>query len=243
MRSCFLAFTLMFFLQGCASKRSTTDRNRESQSALVLLEELPASGSVLASDAFPASPTSIEFKVLDDDGVPTGTVLLRTEDSDLHHAKLARSEGETRTEYLRIAEDGSLVSTAVLDRREQAISQFNPPLLLMPAEIPAGDQRRGEAAMRVMDSENSSKLRETGKAWRTIVYAADQRIRTPLGEFVAKRLEIEFKADLRLAEAHEQTTLFIVPEIGLIAQQSRETVKVLGAFSDTKRRTIVRNHQ
>lgn len=110
----------------------------------------------------------------------------------------------------------------------------------MPAQLYANDTFTSEAAMRVVDMNNPTKVREQGQARRAVSYVGDQRVRTARGELTAQRLEIKFIADMRFADAEERTILFIVPGEGVIARQTEVTVKVLGTLSNTQRRTLVR---
>jgi hypothetical protein len=112
--------------------------------------------------------------------------------------------------------------------------------MVMPAVLPAQQPSTAHADMRVVDTENEKKVREEGRATRTITYVADQRIRTAHGEFDTKRIELHFRADLNLADVDELTVLFVVPGRGIVAEQSTETVKVLG-FGRPKKRTLIRS--
>ena len=93
--------------------------------------------------------------------------------------------------------------------------------------------------MRVLDAGNTRRQRESGRAERTITYVDDQRVRTPLGEFRARRVTVHFVADLRLADAITRTTLWVVPEIGVIAREQQEDLKVLGIPGGTSRERLV----
>src|SRR5262249_36510523 len=86
---------------------------------------------------------------------------------------------------------------------------------------------------------NRTQQRESGKAVRTMKYVSDQAIRIPSGQFQAKRVEVHFTADLKLAKADEQTTLWVVTGLGVVAEQSIEEVKVLGLTNKKTSRTLV----
>src|SRR5690606_40739134 len=79
----------------------------------------------------------------------------------------------------------------------------------------------------------------SGTATRSVTYIGDQRIRTPMGEFVAKRIEVRFEADLRLATATERTILYVVPDIGIVAEHTEERVRALGLFNRSSDRQLV----
>ena len=224
---------------GCKSHPEAIDRPPV-QPLFAILETLPAQGAINAGDVYLGGVGAVRFAVLDEDAQKTAEISIASESGSEFGGSQARSNGESRVEYIKTDDQGRIVMSAVLDRDENALSEFNPPLLLMPAALSAGSRQSSESAMRVVDAENRSKLREAGRATRSIEYVSDYRVRTPSGEHIAKAIEVKFNADLRLADAQEHSTLFIVPGIGLIAEQSSETVKVFGAFGNTKRRTIVR---
>ena len=93
--------------------------------------------------------------------------------------------------------------------------------------------------VRVVGDDDPKKVREQGQAMRTVRFAGLQDLVIGSRQRQAIRLEIEFTADLRLADAVEKSTTFIIPGEGIVAEISHETVKVLGAFGKTSSRTIV----
>jgi hypothetical protein len=208
---------------------------------LVLLEQIPARGALAAGDFGLMRAGTPRFVVLDNHGDVERTIELTAAMTDRFEAGFSLSEPGVRTEFYREDDQGNIVMTAVHEAKDGAISLFEPPLVVAYRELPAQVKRTSKAAMRVMDAQDPTRQREQGRATRSMVYAADQRIRTPLGEFIAKRVEIHFRADLSLAKADERTTLFIVPAPGPgnVAQRSSEEVKVLGAFGRTQQRTLV----
>jgi len=208
---------------------------------LELLEEAPPIGSASANEFGLLAAGSDQFNELADDGSIKSRTALTRESTEQFKAAVAAHEGSQRTQFLREDEQGNIVMTAIIDRDDQAISMFDPPLVVAFRELPAGIEQKSQSAMRVVDMNNPSKQRETGTATRTMKYAANQRLRTPMGEFTAKRIDVHFTADLKLADADEMSTIFVVPGAGIVAERSTEQVKVLGAFGHTKRRTIVRD--
>jgi hypothetical protein len=201
-----------------------------------IMETLTDTTSIIAADIYPLQPRERRYQVIDD-----GELIVSCSATSLHQASVACAEGDERTQFLRTEADGSIVMTAVHESSDHALSLFNPPLLIMPAALLPGLEHLATASMRVVDARSPRRVRESGTATRSITYVDDQRIRTPLGEFIAKRLVIHFKADLRMAVADESTTLWVVPArgIGIVAQRSEEQVTVLGFAGKKKIRTML----
>lgn len=222
---------------GCASKPRLDEVRAP---ALQLFDRLPPHGFVRAADVYEPSESVRTYVVLDEDGRETGQVTVKRHATERLGAAFSDDEGAAESELWRFDDEGNIVMVAHVDELEKTITHFRPRLILMPPELNANDAFTSETSMRVVDLNNPLKVREQGQARRGIAYVGDQRLRTARGEFTAQRLEIKFIADMRMADAEERTILFIVPGEGVIARQTEVTVKILGALSNTKRRTLVR---
>jgi hypothetical protein len=234
------AIVTLCILAGCQSPpRSTDDLITAEFKALALLERLPPQGSVKGAEFIPFRATESRFQVVDERGRFNRQLIVTGSETQAHGANFSLAIGAERVEFYRITEAGDIAMTAVIDYGERALTRFSPPLVVAFNEMPAGAERTSEANMRVVDLDHPTRIREYGQARRSIVHAADQRIRTPLGEFVAKRIESHFTAQLKMADVDERTTMFFVADRGVVAEQSIEVVNVLGAFASTKRRTLI----
>jgi hypothetical protein len=223
-------------MSACAGKPRTP---AHAPPVLQMLEQLPASASVRAEDVYSTLEFTRTFVIVNDDGSHGGEVVLKRRETDRHGGGFSDDEGQ-ESEIWRVDAAGNVVLLAHHDGPEKAATHFRPPLVVMPPELRANQTFTSEAAMRVVDLNNPLKVREQGQARRAVAYMGDQRLRTARGEFTAQRLEIKFIADLKLADAEERTILFIVPGEGVVARQTEVTVKILGALSSTKRRTLLR---
>lgn len=184
------------------------------------------------------------FAMLDKDGNPETTIVIRASETDHHGAQVAIADGDRRVEFLKPLENGSIALTAVIERKDKALTLFEPPLVIAPASLQPGETFRSEAAMRVVALDDPGKQREKGTAKRTITYLGDAMIHHAGGEVRAAKLEIRFDADLRLANAEERTTLYVSRDAstpGVIAQESMEKITILGAFPRTTKRTLLRD--
>jgi hypothetical protein len=72
-----------------------------------------------------------------------------------------------------------------------------------------------------------------------ITYSGDQVVRTTLGRHVARRVTIEFQADLRLADVADNTVLLVVPELGAVIEFRAQNLIVLGVMPRRTERTLV----
>lgn len=227
---------------GCASHQPST-----TSPALAVKSESqatePTSSPLAASLIVDLTPGEASFAIIDDKGAHGGRATIRTSATTEHGAEVAVAEGERRVEFLKRSEDGCIALTAVIDRKEHALTLFEPPLIVAPASLQPGETFSSEAAMRVVALDDPGKQREKGKAKRSITYVGDAMIPHAGGEVRAAKLEIRFDADLRMANAHEQTTLYVSRDAsrpGVIAQESMEKITILGAFPRTTKRTLVR---
>ena len=217
-------------LAGCASKQPTSQPSPSFQ----ILESLPASGTIAPTDLYPLEPGTRRFLNIDTNA---DLIVTYSTTSD-HDATIACAEGDQRVSYWRADEQDNIVMTVVFEAKDEALTQFAKPLLIARASFDKGVAAATSATMRVVDANDPSRQREFGKATRTLQYVDDQRIRTPMGEFTAKRISIRFRADLRMADVDEVTMLWIVPGTGIVAQSSTEQVKVMGV-GKKKTRTLV----
>lgn len=202
---------------------------------------MAASGSVAAQELQPLHPGQHRFQAWEGEPAearPTDEVLVSIEPATEFSSQFLKTEDQSRKEFLSVDAQGNIVLHAVIEYKDKAVSQFRPPLVIAYSDLAAGEERRAESKMRVVDLNNRLKQKESGTAVRTIKYIDDQTIRTTLGEYRAKRIEVHFTADLKLADADERTTLWVVPGIGVVAEESREVVKVLGLAGKTKQRIL-----
>jgi hypothetical protein len=142
-------------------------------------------------------------------------------------AQCQHDEDEGRSEFWARDDEGNIVLTASIDYTDNAVTAFQPPLIIAWKELQPGDERESKASMRVVDLQRLSRQVESGTAKRRVRYVSDQRIRTPLGEFVAHRYDVHFSFSLRKAEGFVRSTLFIVPGMGPVAEVRRGEIRIL----------------
>ena len=139
-------------------------------------------------------------------------------------------EGEDRERFYRQDTSGDILLVAVIEHGENAISLFRPPLIAAYHRLEPGESRTQDVAMKVVNLNNPSRLRESGRAKQTITYLDDCLVRTQWGSFPARRLSVQFSADLNLARVHVETILYVVPGYGLLIEEAEKTIRILGIF-------------
>lgn len=206
---------------GCAARERSHDPPPDS---LVV----PAR-AIQPDDLVPRDEGTLTYDLfLGDAQTPTARMTRTRQVSHEHGSAFAIHEGDRRVEYLSTSPDGSLLLHASLERGDGSVALFDPPLIVCPPSLPAGDPFTAEAAMRVVSDRHPERQREKGRARRTITHVGLERITTPAGTFDAHRIEITFLADLAFADADTLTVQWIVPGVGLVQEERSRRVTILG---------------
>lgn len=169
----------------------------------------------------------------------TEFVLYRRGPTQQFGADWVTHQGDERSEYWRLDDQGNVVMTAVVSHVDRAISLFEPPLIIAYHELSPGESRRHEVLMRVVDARNPSRQRESGKAKQTVRYVGDFLIRTPIGEMPAQRVDVNFIADLQFADANTTSVIYVAQGRGTVVQQRLLTVRLLGLSARRRLETLL----
>ncbi len=218
----FIAIVLIFTGIGCASRGPTS-------AMLHVREQSPATMSISSGALADMTIGEQRFNLAIGDR-ESAVIVIRREPTTLHGAAMAVHEGDRRVEYLTRLENGSIALTAAADLAENALTLFSPPLVIAPPMLDPGQTHESSAMMRVMALDDPSRQRERGRATRRMTAVADAVVDLSGRAISAVRIDIEFHADLRFADARERTTMIVSPMDGLLSIQSEETVTILGAF-------------
>ncbi|MDY7108342.1 MAG: hypothetical protein SYC29_06865 [Planctomycetota bacterium] len=226
-------------LHGCAPPTSVPAAGQVvDDDRFLILETLPPGEAIAGEDLYPFESGQRVLLRLDD-AAAGEEIVFSGRPTDEHDAAFAVALGEARTEFRARNEADDIIMPATIDHDENALTRFDPPLLIAPKTLEPGTPVEAESEMVVVDARNPDQQRERGTAKRTIEYIDDQRIRTPLGEFRAQRIVVHFTADLRLADAENTTTCWLAPDLGIIARLREEEVRILGLISTRKRSVSV----
>jgi hypothetical protein len=224
------AAVALLLLAGCA--QTTTGPGYD------VLSTSPATGPLPADAIYPLLGGDWIYLVTA--GEAAGEQLARRrEGTNRYRAAWSDREADRRSEYWRLDDSGNVEMPAVVDHDDRAITFFDPPLILAHGRLEPGRPYEQTFSMRVMDERRPSRERDLGTGTQTIVYADDQVLKTPLGRLATKRVTVRFTADLKMAAAETTTTLYIVPGVGPVVIERRDTVRLMGVLIRNRHQTLV----
>ena len=230
----FAALLAIAAIIGCAS----TNGNHQEHFGFDILNTNDPAQPIDAQTIFPLKSRDKTYLITHGKGLGNKTIH-SCKPTDKYNASWVNGQGKSRSEYWRLDENGSIVMTAAISYRDQAISFFEPPLTIITKTIKPGQIQQHESSMRVVDLKKPSRQRLAGKAVITIHYVDDLLLSTPLGEILTKRIRIVFKADLRFADAVTTTTLYVSQDLGVIVKERTESISLLGLPPSIDRKTLV----
>lgn len=198
----------------------------------------PATESLAAETIYPLTTTQWTYETAQRGGA-IEPVIYRRLRTKRFGATWVTHHGDERSEFWRLDDDQNVVMTAVISHVDRAISLFQPPLIVAYHDLPPGELRQHEVAMRVVDARNPSRQRESGKARRTIQYVGDYVIRTPMGEMLTKRVDVSFTADLQFADANTTSVIYVAEGLGPVVEQRIQVVRILGLSARRRYQTLL----
>lgn len=215
---------------------------------LVLLHRGEARGEVAFEDLAPRKDTELRFRVLDPDArgsaPPRSTIegdfIWRATPTDRFGAEMAVDEGPDQTLFIAGLDLAEPRMTASISHKDAAVSLFDPALVMGAGRLRSNEPVEGESAMIVQTTREPPKERDRGRATRRIVFAGVDTLSLPQGRFECQRVEIDFRATLRFAEATVRTTRWVIPGAGPVAEDRRERLVVMGIVPSESRRVMVR---
>jgi hypothetical protein len=178
-----------------------------------------APGAELAIDATmlePMTPGVARWQV-----VGAGELAVTTE---------ATADGATRTEpravrTLSRAPDGAVLLDSQTDVADGSTTRFDPPVVLAPGVLRTGEE---PACGSAVITERGELRDRDGSAQRSLRIAATDRVRTPLGEFEAIRVDSVFAMKMKYASLRRETSTWVRPGVGPVAVRSEERILVMG---------------
>lgn len=206
-------------------------------SPIAVLQTLATTRTVHADDINRPETNTARYYITGDD--LDGAILIRTtSETDKYHSQwvtvdsIVTDNGDKvrSTRYWSINDTGDALLHASVDHDENALTLFNPPLVIAPADLDAGKNADFTSPMRVVSHSNPAQRKEAGEAHQTITNAGMVRLRTALGELDAVKITIQFIADMSMADATEITVLYVNEDFGIVAEKRTRTVKILGGL-------------
>lgn len=178
-----------------------------------------------------------EYRITEGDGEGrvVQTELTRADDDAL---PFRRERHNNRVEHLAIAEDGSIVLGAVEDHNDGVITRYQPPLTIVPADLPTDGPQEYTTRMEVRNIDPPHRVRGEGEATRTIEYVGREEIDSPAGTFDAQRFDVTYHAEMPIATIDIDATEWYSPQTGLVAEQVDENVRAALLFNRSTQQTL-----
>lgn len=134
--------------------------------------------------------------------------------------------------------DGTVRLLRQADAKDGSATDFRPPLAIAPPTLGAAADYASDAAVDVKRGTIAEP--NAGKAQRTMRIAGLDRVRTPLGETDALRIETTFAMKVPFASLRRDTTTWVVRGTGPVAARIDERVLVMGVVPRDRHETRVR---
>ena len=247
-----LFFLLVIAAAGCSTtqKASVTPESRTSIEAVFKHGPLqPARSSVALDDLVRPCGSVATYEVLT--GKRKGKRIVQRVSSTLEHTILeemlidetdvnADSQGQIPAERMMLERraDGALLLREVATHDEDSLSKFADGLPFAIPILTALTDLEGGSAMQVLTL-SAGKARGNGRARRSLRITGEADVEFAGTRARATVLELTFDVTLDVAEAHVQSTIFVVPGRGIVGEERREEVRILGIFPRRRDETSV----
>lgn len=204
---------------------------------MVVLGALPARGPIEAGVVAPAGesravlaawPARDATRLLMLREVSGGGGAVRVRQAPVREGAIAADLGQLSELQLVVTGAGDLAVARSVERADDAATEFAPPMLLVPARLERGAKVEQTLTMTVRPLGEPTQVRNQGRATRRVEYVGDERVRVPAGEFDARHLRSVLEANLGGPEVRVTIDLWYADGVGLIAEDSRQVVRVLG---------------
>jgi hypothetical protein len=136
-----------------------------------------------------------------------------------------------RVESMVKADDGSVQLIALDNIEKGVIVKFTPALCVMPPVLQPNQVHETKADITVVSRENPEHQKASGTAVMSVVYDADQQVKTPAGEFACHRIRVTCDADFGWGSTRNVSTYYYAEKVGLVAENydSQTTLLLIGS--------------
>lgn len=135
-------------------------------------------------------------------------------------------------------EDGAVTLERQRDASDGAVLAFTAPLVLAPARLAPGEEP--SCASGVITERDAARDNDGGRAQRSMRIASVDRVRTPLGEFDAVRVDATLSMKVPFASLRRESSTWVRRGDGPVAVRSDERVLVMGVVPRNRTETRVR---
>lgn len=139
--------------------------------------------------------------------------------------------------FIQKAATGDLVVMRETDLRENVRIEYQPGVVLLPAELAAGVTRQGEAHMTVYNL-GTDQQREQGTCKYQIDVIGLQQVETAASPVDAWLVRTQRDMDLSLADAHVTLETAYAPQLGQVYERAHIRTVALGLFANEQSYTM-----
>ncbi len=214
------AFGVLGVMCGCASRPAAAPPLSDHPLAL------PEVGPIATAMLYPLITQHTEVEYVADNHPPR--LLRQTLESTGPNRWRAVLES-LRVVYLRRADDGSILIEREDELNENVSVRYDPPLVMLPAQLTASQPTQGKARMTVTNLHDGAAKDHGWCAYR-VELLGTQILETPTGPMEAIIVQTQRRIDLQLAEVRVTSEAAYVPNRGWVAEQIDRWTKPLRLF-------------
>ena len=232
-----MAFVALLLVPCALARCATTKPVANDNGAFfdVLSERTPQTDAqVLSSNVEPTRATIERWGVV---GEATAFEVRMSVTGNEDNERWTRSE-PSATRVMARSKTDEVTLIEQTDSSDGSTTRFLQPLVLAPAVLRAGEECTSTSV--VVTVRGDAVDNEGGRAQRSMNLASEDRIRTPLGECNALRIDSVFTMKVPFASMRRETSTWIRPGDGPVAIRSVEKILVMGVVPRNRSETRVR---
>lgn len=130
--------------------------------------------------------------------------------------------------FFTLSPSGDLLLVRSTDFVDRVMTEFVPPMLVMPAKPVVGASFSSDFEMIVHPIDHPDTIKTRGQASNKGTIDGVERIRVPAGEFLTLRISSTLRAKLGPADVRSDSTTWYAPGKGVVLERESEQVVALG---------------
>jgi len=134
--------------------------------------------------------------------------------------------------------DGSIRIVSHWDHRKGHRIDYEPPTLLLPARLVAGEEHEFVSQVVVYDTGDGSREASGKCIHRVRLVAGGEKVSTPAGELDVVRVDLEREVDVPIAKARVTIELGFVPGVGRVVERTLEELSFFGFVGKRERSSL-----
>lgn len=129
---------------------------------------------------------------------------------------------------LKVDEQGAIYVVQSVEAAENVFTEFNPPMLMLPAEMKAGQTLTSTFHMVVRPLGRPDEVSTEGDATNTVECLGHETISTPSGTYETVKIRSTLKALMGNVEVENVTVSWFAPQHGIVAETRTQRVVAMG---------------